>query len=632
MAELLAQSKSVEEWVDVFGVLDSAETELTLDEVEHRLEFLSLARAHKTPKKPEQSSPSPFGGSDLNDMLESVPDEIVKGSDYEWSRDFPDDFVAAMESVGRTVTTLASTVPTALSDSALRAERESKATNRVCEQMNARLISLECAIGSRREVEEDLPPTLWEAVASLWSQGPGDSAQMFPDDLRLTSTLESVRDKFDSASQASKAVGKELSDYKDRVNKLLGAVSQGLAKVVKVQNDTTREVGRVASAVASIERGSGHGGDGGAVGGLDGLDSILASLGSGPSGGSEDVAALRKEVAALRSEIRHLNDRENDEAVEIGGLSFSTQDDLAAWLLEEAPGLPFGTIVDYHALMQQVQYDQGGYDSVDVLLKSLKLRNDMALSTTGDVLALAALRSGLPAVLGEGKAATGEDRSSFNAFHTFADWKNPNGRDGFVNTLPKRTHKAVRAVEVDIANRLEPGSPASMLASACLTKASAFSDAFVIYLTTTYEDLTLSSGFPKKRAWALTTALGARICEEIHKDSSSLARSLSVSTDETDRDKLTVLLIWATLRAHKMMDEYIQMEFKDHPTVASEYVKFLATNSGYETVAGLQSKLDSVEKELASVKKTAVNASNAADTAKSVATEAKKLAAKKGPP
>jgi hypothetical protein len=96
VAELLAQSKTVDEWVDVFGVLDSAEAELTLDEVEHRLEFLSLARAHKTPKKPDQSSPSPFGGSDLNDMLESVPDEIVKGSDYEWSRDFPSDFVEAM--------------------------------------------------------------------------------------------------------------------------------------------------------------------------------------------------------------------------------------------------------------------------------------------------------------------------------------------------------------------------------------------------------------------------------------------------------------------------------------------------------------------------------------------------------
>jgi hypothetical protein len=563
-------------------------------------------------------------------MLETVPDEIVKGSDYEWSRDFPDDFVKALESVGRTVVTLASTVPTAISDSAVRAEQESKLANGIREQMNARLISLECATGKRREVDEDLPPTLWEAVASLWAQGSGETSQVLPDASggdserkRLATALESVRDQFTSASDASKAVGQDLSLYKDKVKQLLGAFSQRLTNVVKVQNDTTQELGRIAAQVA------GHGGSGGAGGALDGLDSLLTSLGGGPSGGSEDVAALRNEVAALRSEIRRLSDHENDETVEIGGLSFATQDDLAAWLVEEAPGLPFGTIVDYHALMQQVQYAQGGYDSVDVLLKSLKLRNDMSLSVAADVLALAALRSGLPAVLGEGKAATGEDRSSFNAFHTFQDWKNSNGRDGFVNTHDKRLHKAVRAVEVDIANRLEPNSAAAMLASTCLTKASAFSGALVNYLTTTYEDLTMSSGFPKKRAWALTTALGARICEEIHKDSSALARTLSVSTDETDRDRLTVLLIWATLRSHKMMDEYVQLEFKDHPTVASEYVKFLATNSGYETVAGLQSKVDSLEKEMASVKKAVVNAANAADTAKTVATEAKKLAAKK---
>jgi hypothetical protein len=60
VAELLALSKPVAEWVDMLGVLESAEEELPLDEVEHKLEFLLLARAHKTPKKLEPSSPSIF--------------------------------------------------------------------------------------------------------------------------------------------------------------------------------------------------------------------------------------------------------------------------------------------------------------------------------------------------------------------------------------------------------------------------------------------------------------------------------------------------------------------------------------------------------------------------------------------
>jgi hypothetical protein len=279
--------------------------------------------------------------------------------------------------------------------------------------------------------------------------------------------------------------------------------------------------------------------------------------------------------------------------------------------------------------MQQVKYDQGGYESMESVLKSLKLRTDMGLQTTGDVLALAAIRYGIPAILGDGKAATGDDKSSFNAFHTFNDWKNPNGRDGFVQTLSKHQHQAAEAVRMDIETRLDAGSPAAMLATTCLSKSTAFSDAFAAFLTKTFEDLTQASAFPKKKAWALTTALGARICNEVHKDSGALARSLVVSKSDTDRDRLTVLLLWAVLRAHRKMDEYIKMEFKDHPSVASEYVKFLATNSGFETVKALQSKADALEKEVASLQKAVATASNTADAAKSIATEAKKIAAKK---
>jgi hypothetical protein len=170
VAELLAVSKPVSEWVDVFGVLGSAEEELPLDEVERRLQFLSVARAHKTPRKAEPSSPFVFGGDDLDLMLEPVPEEILKGSEFEWSRALPADLVSALEVFGRTVSSLASTVPTALSEAVVKADKDVATLTRAGEQMNARLISLECVTGERLEDVDELPPTLWEAVAALWSR------------------------------------------------------------------------------------------------------------------------------------------------------------------------------------------------------------------------------------------------------------------------------------------------------------------------------------------------------------------------------------------------------------------------------------------------------------------------------
>jgi hypothetical protein len=295
-------------------------------------------------------------------------------------------------------------------------------------------------------------------------------------------------------------------------------------------------------------------------------------------------------------------------------------------MLEEAPHGPFGAFVDFHSLLQQVFFDMNGYETNDEILKSLKLRNDLELNTNADVLGLAALRNGIPPLFGKGKPPTGADRSAFHAVPTFKDWKNTNGRDGLTDQLPPFMSQARKAVETDIDSRLEPGSKAALLAATCLSKSAAFAEGFIAYLTKVCEDLS-SSGFTKGQAWALATTLGARVCMEVHKDSGALLRSLTMSKKEADRNKLHSMMLWATLRAHKKMAEFQQHEFKDHPAIASEYVKFLATNTGFEVVAALEAKTDVFKKDLESVKKSALSASNAADTAKKTAEEAKKTAA-----
>jgi hypothetical protein len=121
---------------------------------------------------------------------------------------------------------------------------------------------------------------------------------------------------------------------------------------------------------------------------------------------------LWKEIWALRVELHHINDEEGDKSVEIGGLVFRNHDNLGAWLLENVPCRPFGAFVDSHRLLQQVHYGKGGNNLLQ------KLRNNMCLSMTGDVLALAAIRNPNPVVMGEGKTLTGDNRSSFHAFHS----------------------------------------------------------------------------------------------------------------------------------------------------------------------------------------------------------------------
>jgi cell division protein ZapA (FtsZ GTPase activity inhibitor) len=50
------------------------------------------------------------------------------------------------------------------------------------------------------------------------------------------------------------------------------------------------------------------------------------------------------------------------------------------------------------------------------------------------------------------------------------------------------------------------------------------------------------------------------------------------------------------LRVHDMMDEYMLLEIKNHPSISSEYVKFLAAHATFKEVQGLKKKVESVEK------------------------------------
>jgi len=54
-------------------------------------------------------------------------------------------------------------------------------------------------------------------------------------------------------------------------------------------------------------------------------------------------------------------------------------------------------------------------------------------------------------------------------------------------------------------------------------------------------------------------------------------------------------IMWSIFRTHDKMAEFDNLNFEDHPAIASEYIKFLACNSGFDM-------LETLEKDVANVK------------------------------
>jgi hypothetical protein len=95
------------------------------------------------------------------------------------------------------------------------------------------------------------------------------------------------------------------------------------------------------------------------------------------------------------------------------------------------------------------------------------------------------------------------------------------------------------------------------------------------YITTIYRNLVQLSGFLPQVAWSLTTQDVRGIFIYM-----SNARSGIRGVSPKDSPiKNTSRVLYALLRTHTVMAEFVQHEIKNHPIVSSEYIKFLATHS-----------------------------------------------------
>ena len=79
-----------------------------------------------------------------------------------------------------------------------------------------------------------------------------------------------------------------------------------------------------------------------------------------------------------------------------------------------------------------------------------------------------------------------------------------------------------------------------------------------------------------------------RICEELYDPKEGVLKAMAVG----DPDSVCSHILWSCFRTHDVMASYVAMQFENHPSINSEYIKFLATNSGNNKVEnmGLQMK------------------------------------------
>ena len=128
-----------------------------------------------------------------------------------------------------------------------------------------------------------------------------------------------------------------------------------------------------------------------------------------------------------------------------------------------------------------------------------------------------------------------------------------------------------------------------------------------------------TSGFNSENSWKLVSKLVHRIfTTDCHLKRGMVSEIL----DATNSKVLSIGVLWGTFATHQVMRDYMKHGIENHPSISSEYVRFLVANAGLnkmevlvEDVKKVKANVKDLTKSIKTVEKTATTASNKADQA-----------------
>jgi len=276
-------------------------------------------------------------------------------------------------------------------------------------------------------------------------------------------------------------------------------------------------------------------------------------------------------------------------ALKVGKYCFENVEELGGWCEKHLPAeFPFGAFVDIYSFLQRIKSfrDKADPDS----LKSMDYRDRLDL-TADEAITLEAFAHPLPKGFRGTSSEEGQMASWLPGLKQPEKWEDKSETVG-VRIMIKENIEVVRTrVLAVIRHRLTNHPEASALARELLSDTIAFLTEFSDFISSTYRTLKLA-GFDKSNAWNLVSKLIHRILAV----DCNLRRGISFELlDAKEHKALAVAVLWGTFGTHQVLREYQRHSIENHPSMASEYVRFLVAHTDATKVSVMEQRSKALE-------------------------------------
>jgi hypothetical protein len=273
----------------------------------------------------------------------------------------------------------------------------------------------------------------------------------------------------------------------------------------------------------------------------------------------------------------------------------------------------FGCFVNAAILLEWILGNNG-----EDTLKNMERMHKLKIPSLAEVHSLKGLESSLPRLFGDIITFTGRQHTSyFTKVPTVCVWTN--GSTGTKEFILTNLAMVVEAVRDTIDQRLPHGQELHTLAKLALESSSSFVMSMVSFIEENRESYALSN-YPDAMQWSLNTRLAYRVWKEVYAPCSGLMEKV----EPNNLQATAATVIYHVLLTIDTQESFWKVGIKNHSVVSSEYVKFLSTNTGYDSIAKLQNSMQKLEEQSKAMVITVREASSSAKTASTTCGELKK--------
>jgi hypothetical protein len=327
------------------------------------------------------------------------------------------------------------------------------------------------------------------------------------------------------------------------------------------------------------------------------------------------VARVESRIGAMETKLSVLLAKTDERAIRFAGLGFQSISDSNAWLELAMVRHRSGLIVDVHMVFEHVYHSIEGIDTIATMEKLYKIK----VMCIADSVAMTSFDAKTPKYFSrlQGHRVLKLDASYFDTIVLHSEWADV--ATGFKMRLQEALAEFQESHSCFIDQSVELGSKVHALAHSALTESVAWIIGFIQFIDEYYRELSKAKFGPSK-AWHVTTRLAKRILDEVGTPRYGVQGAFQVG----DSTQICQQIFWSVLKSHDVMASYKRLNFKNHPSIATELVKFLAINTSFEAIEKLTCKATVLELEIADFKKKVNEAVKTASSAANKSDESKK--------